>query len=143
MKIAVRQVDADAEADLLMEMQRITMPHDEHLKPEEALQWWIAYDRGVPVGYAALSRSKQVANRGYLSSAGVLPGYRGLGIQKKLIRVRQQYARRIGMTCLVTDTVVSNPASANSLIACGFRAFYPPTPWKIGAACYWRKELNT
>lgn len=141
MKLTIRQVDADAEADLLIEMQKITMPADELLKPEDALQWWIAYDRDIPIAYAALSKSKQVPNRGYLSAAGVLPGYRGLGIQKRLIRVRQAYARRNGMTCLVTDTVTSNPASSNSLIACGFKAFYPPHPWKIGQACYWRKEL--
>lgn len=142
MKIIVRQVDADVEHDTLIELQKQVMAHDEIVKPEDPLQWWIAYDGETPVGYAALSPSLQRPDRGYLSAAGVHLSYRGLGLQKRLIRARVAYARKIGLLMLVTDTIPWNPASNNSLIACGFRSFSPTYTWKHAGACYWRKFLT-
>jgi GNAT superfamily N-acetyltransferase len=77
---------------------------------------------------------------GYLCRAGVLSGYRGHGIQKKLIRARIRQAKALGWNWLVTDTYL-NPASSNSLIATGFKLFEPSKPWGATQTLYWRKKL--
>ncbi len=103
--------------------------------------FWLAYHKNKPIAYAAMAPSQQWANVGYLCRAGVLPEYRGLGIQKRLIRVRVAYARKLGYLAVVTDTT-DNPASANSLISCGFKLYQPFFPWAFKHTCYWRLILK-
>ena len=102
--------------------------------------WWIAYSKGVPAGFAAITPSARFEGGGYLSRAGVLPAFRGCGLQKKLINRRVAYAKQEGWNWVVTDTA-ENPASGNSLISCGFRLFKPEYPWSFTHACYWKKFL--
>jgi GNAT superfamily N-acetyltransferase len=78
---------------------------------------------------------------GYLCRAGVLESHRGRGLQKRLIRVRERKARKLGWTHVVTDTY-ENPASANSLIKCGFRSYLPRNPWGAKGVAYWIKRLR-
>jgi predicted acetyltransferase len=78
---------------------------------------------------------------GYLCRAGVLaPKFRGRGLQKLMIQKRVTYARRRKWSVVVTDTH-ENLASANSLIACGFRLYAPDTKWSFETSLYWRKQL--
>lgn len=103
--------------------------------------WWIAYDGTTPVGYCGIRQSSQWDNVGYMNRAGVTEHARGMGLQKRLIKVRVAYAKRQGWICVITDTT-KNPASANSLIGCGFRMYEPQRPWSYRDACYWRKYLK-
>ncbi|MGE5522373.1 MAG: GNAT family N-acetyltransferase [Rhodospirillaceae bacterium] len=103
--------------------------------------WWIAFNGEIDVAFGGMVPSQQWANVGYLCASGVLPEFRGHGLQKRLIKKRVQCARAHGWTHLVTETIVGNAASANSLIACGFRQFQPERPWGAPEAMYWRLEL--
>jgi GNAT superfamily N-acetyltransferase len=100
--------------------------------------WWLAYYDDVPMAFAGLQRHGE--DSGYLKRCGVLPGHRGNGLQRKLIRAREAYARRLGYTHLVSDTT-NAIASANNLIKAGYRLFIPREPWGPKGALYWRKEL--
>ncbi|MFZ9885412.1 MAG: GNAT family N-acetyltransferase, partial [Ilumatobacteraceae bacterium] len=51
-----------------------------------------------------------------------------------------KFAKDLGMTQAVTDTT-DNVASANALIATGFRLFDPDDPWGLPNTLYWRKSL--
>jgi ribosomal protein S18 acetylase RimI-like enzyme len=102
--------------------------------------WWIAFCDKEEAGFAGISESYQVHGRGYLCRAGVLPKFRGMGLQVKLIRKRIDYAKKQDWTSVVTDTY-QNPASSNSLIKCGFKLFEPTYPWGFTNALYWRKAL--
>lgn len=102
--------------------------------------WWIAYIDKTPIGFAGLVPSSQWQQAGYLCRAGVIELFQGQGIQKKLIRVRAQYARSLGWTHLVSDTY-DNPASANSLIRCGFKMYDPSSPWGARGTLYWIRKL--
>lgn len=103
--------------------------------------WWIALDEDdEAAGFCCLSRSQTRLTGGYLSYAGVAPAFRGHGLQKRLIRVRIAEARRREWDSLVTDTC-DNPASSNSLIACGFRLFDPPRPWGLSTALYFQRRV--
>jgi len=70
-----------------------------------------------------------------------MPIYRGLGLQRRLIRVREIAARRLGWRTMVSDTC-DNAFSANNFIDAGYRMFEPSKPWAVDGSCYWRKDLR-
>lgn len=101
--------------------------------------WWIAYaPEGQEAGYCGV---KPLPNGGgaYLCRAGVLWAFRGLGLQKQMIKRRFAYARKRGWLPVVTDTH-QNIASANSLMACGFRLYAPEEKWAFDNSLYWKRK---
>jgi GNAT superfamily N-acetyltransferase len=143
MKITVRKVDTRNPEVLatLKYLQKECLPSDIPHAVNRG-HWWIAYvDDIIPVGFAGMVRSVNFSDAGYLCRAGVLGKYQGKGIQKRMIKSRETYAKKLGWKWLITDTR-QNPASANSLISCGFRMYTPSNPWADIKTVYWRKSLN-
>jgi GNAT superfamily N-acetyltransferase len=139
--IVIRRVDPadDHIEETIVELHKLCLPADTVYPPGDSF-WWIGYDEDVPVCFAGLTASQQEVKGGYLCRAGVAPSHRGLGLQRRLIRVRERYARTLGWNVLVTDTYC-NPQSANNLIACGYRLYSPVYTWSFTGACYWRKRI--
>lgn len=112
--------------------------------PGGNIVWWIAKEIDESVGYAKVAGyagARIVDGEIYLERAAVCKWARGQGLQKKLIRARLRYGRAQRCTHAVTYTI-NNPASANSLISCGFRAYTPAYPWVDGDdVSYWRLKL--
>ena len=125
--------------DLLNDLQKECLPHDDLYNVLDGW-WWIAYDNDLPIGFSGLVRSKRWSDTGYFCRAGVVKRYRGKGIQKDLIRVRERKARKLGFNWIITDTT-DNPPSSNSLISCGYKLFNPSIPWGGRRTLYWRKRL--
>lgn len=121
--------------DLIWELDRECFPGDSPYWNDSAL-WWVVYDPH-PVAFAGLL---PMDDFGFLCRAGVLPSHRGQGLQRELIKRRLKEARRLGLKMVITYTMF-NPASANSLIACGFRMYTPEWTWGGDTAQYWRKYL--
>jgi GNAT superfamily N-acetyltransferase len=103
--------------------------------------WWIAYDGDKAIGFCGLSLNVNTAGAGFLCRAGVVSAYRGQGIQKKMIRLRERQALSLSLTQLLTYTI-DNPSSANSLIACGYRTYSPKKKWAAPEAVYWQKVIE-
>ena len=120
-------------------LQKECLPLDTVLSPKVGW-WWIAYCDGRLAGFAAMMQSSKTPEAVYLARAGTLEAFRGRGLQKKLIRERLKFAKDLGMTQAITDTT-DNVASANALIATGFRMFEPDDPWGLSNTLYWRKSL--
>jgi GNAT superfamily N-acetyltransferase len=120
-------------------LQKICLPYDEPYDTNFGC-WWIASEDGRDIGFAGLVHTVSWTNCGYLCRAGVIPSARGRGIQKKFIHVRLRQAKALGWKWVVTDTT-DNPASANSLIATGFKLFQPTKPWGFKDTLYWRRKL--
>lgn len=137
----IRQVDTqDPEVvSTLYRLQKLCLPGDRPMEVSDGF-WWVAKVNGVECGFAALVPSSRWSDCGYMARAGVLPLYRGRGIQKKLILARVQKARRLGWRWLISDTT-DNPASSNSLISCGFKLYKPMNPWSFKSALYWRRQI--
>lgn len=76
----------------------------------------------------------------YLWRAGVISIHRGKGLQKRMIRVREALARKLGGEYMISDTNL-NPESANNLIKCGYLTYNPSSPYGFETAIYWRKKL--
>jgi GNAT superfamily N-acetyltransferase len=122
----------------LIRLQRQCLPYD---KPYEKNGWyWLGFDGGEPVAFCAMAQSIRWQDTVYLARSGVLESHRGLGLQKRMITIRESYARRRGYNWAVTDTT-DNPASANSLISKGYRLYIPGAPWGYKNSLYWRKKL--
>lgn len=130
-----------AELETVLTLQLQILPSDEPW-PVESAVWWLAFDDiGKVIGFAGLSQSARWSDAMYLCRSGVIESARGKGVQRRLIQVRERWARRNGRRWLITDTH-SNPASANSLIKRGFAMYIPRRPWAGDTACYWRKDLH-
>jgi GNAT superfamily N-acetyltransferase len=125
-----------AAVDLL---QATILPYDKPLRTNVGA-WWLAWDDGEPVAFAGVRPSLRWIDCMYLCRSGVAPEHRGKGVQKRLIRVREAYAREMAMRWLISDTT-NNPASANSLISCGFRMYEPAAPWGNRHTVYWKKRI--
>jgi len=123
----------------LSALQNICLPFDTPYDTNYGC-WWIAVENGRDIGFAGLVRTVSWTDCGYLCRAGVIPSARGRGLQKKFIRVRIRQAKALGWKWLITDTT-DNPASANSLIATGFKLFQPTKPWGFKNTLYWRRKL--
>jgi len=143
MKFTIRKVDLREPANITMlcYLQKKILPSDTIYKPDRG-HWWIAYtEDGKPVGFAGLVRSARWTDTGYLCRAGVMDGYTGHGLQRRLIQVRQKKARELGWNWLITDTT-KNPASSNSLINAGFKIYTPANPWSFRNAIYWKYKVH-
>lgn len=134
------RVERSHDVSLLKRLHTVTLPADD-LPNFAAGSWWVARRGDAVVAFAGLTPSVRWGDACYLVRSGVIPSARGRGLQRRLIQVRERHARRAGMRWLITDTF-QNPASANSLIACGFRLFEPRDPWGLNGALYWRKALT-
>lgn len=142
-KFTIRKVDLRVPANqtTLSFLQRKILPVDTPYQTDRG-HWWVAYaECGKPVAFAGLVRSTRWTDTGYLCRAGVLDGFTGHGLQKRLIQVRQAQARKLGWNWLITDTT-DNPASSNSLISAGFKIYTPGSPWSFKNAIYWKYKVN-
>lgn len=139
--IIIRRIDTSkpVNAALLNWLQLEILPADD---PADIAvgYWWVAFEDGDAIGFCAMKHSQKWSDTIYLHRAGVLPKHRGKGLQRKLIRVRTRQALKFGMTWLVSDTY-HNPASANSLIRCGFTMYVPTYQYGAKGTLYWRKKL--
>lgn len=147
--LRIQQLDmADAhDVAAVAKYQEYLFPNDAPVDPASSL-WWVVRektggrDAGAFAGFAGLRVAfPDSPVVGYLSLCGVAGWARGLGIQRALIRKRIAKAKELGVLRVVTDTY-NNPASANNLIACGFRTYMPDEPWKADGSVYWFKDLT-
>jgi GNAT superfamily N-acetyltransferase len=143
MKFTIKKVDIRVPSvqTTLLFLQKKILPMDTPYQPDRG-HWWIAYaEDGKPVAFAGLVRSIKWSDTGYLCRAGVLDGYTGHGLQKRLILARIKQARKLGWSWLITDTT-NNPASSNSLINAGFKIYQPGQPWGFRNAIYWKYKVH-
>jgi GNAT superfamily N-acetyltransferase len=101
------------------------------------------YDGKTLIAFAIAKQSTGYTQAMYLSRCCVHPDYRGKGLQKRLIHLREVWALHNGMLYSITDTSNDNAASMNALIACGYRPYWPELvhPWALPNSIYWRKTL--
>lgn len=102
--------------------------------------WWLVYDGAVIAGFCGVTPCVEIPGAAYLCRAGVMPAHRGRGLQLRMIRVRESWARKNGFPRVVTETT-DNVPSANNLIRAGYTLFNPPEPWSYKRAIYFTKSL--
>lgn len=146
MKFRLRKADLtlDAVLDDLADLHKLTFIGDACLPDFDYGHWWMAYEVSAPddpVAFCGVVQSSYGPEYGYLKRGAVLAAYRGHGLQRRLIRVRERQARLEGWHTLITDTT-DNPHSANNLIACGYRIFTPEGGgWSYPRSIYWARRI--
>lgn len=140
---AIREVDGGDEDVIedIKHMHSLTLP-DDAVPDTSKGRWWIAYiNKGLTaVAFAGLNASRSWVNTGYLCRSGVLPAFRGHGLQRRLILVREKAARLNGWPIMLADTR-DNVPSANNLISCGYKLYRPTTPYGFEDTLYWRRRI--
>jgi GNAT superfamily N-acetyltransferase len=137
------QVDTDDEevVELLNELHQLTFVDTAALPEWDYGWWWIGWHRrsAAPAAFCGVVQSSLEDSCAYLKRAGVVQGHNGYGLQRRMIRMRERRARRLGFIRMITDTT-DNYRSANNLIAEGYRLFNPE-PWAWEHSLYWTKAL--
>ena len=112
--------------------------------PDLTGAWWLLVYNNRPVGFCGIHLSSNWQKTAYLCRVGILERHTGKGLHKRLIRVREKWARKQNIAWIVTDTASDNYPSANSLIKCGYRLWDPPqrARWvTYPKPLYWFKKL--
>ena len=135
----VRKITTTIELHL-MNLQLECLPEDDPIMPVKGSWWWLGCDNKKAVCFATLKESSQWVDAVYLARSGVLPKWRGNGLQKKTISIREKFAKKLGYNWVVTDTTDNIPSS-NSLISKGYKLFEPSNPWAHDNSLYWRKKI--
>lgn len=105
---------------LIYRLQSSIFPDDElHTEPSI---WWIGWDNGDPIAFCGITIE---SNEGFLCRSGVIESHRGQGLQKRMIKIREKEAKKLNLESVWTYVVPDNPASLNSLIRLGYKAFVP------------------
>ena len=125
--------------NILNELDDKIFPDDDRAK-KQGSYWWIAFNKNKePIGFGGLRIFfGKIAT---FTRAGVLKEYRGKGIHKRLIRVREKMARKLGIQKIVTYVAKFNLDSANNLIKDGFQLYKPSYEYGLKNAFYLIKEL--
>lgn len=126
---------------VLWELQDECLPGDRPYRPRPEDVWFVAYDDDQPVAFAGARPTEGDPTSWFLCRSGVIESARGHGLQKRLIRARLRAIQAAGGNIAYTYTAIDNPASANSLIAEGFRAYVPEWRW-AGDMNYWRRNAS-
>jgi GNAT superfamily N-acetyltransferase len=126
--------------ELVAAADRVCFPGDDPTVLEGA-EWWGAWDGNRLAAYAGAVILPGEPDVVYLRRCGVLPEYRGQGLQRRLITARVRWARRNGAREVVTDTHPTNVPSAKTLVRAGFTPYEPITRWAGDFWSYWRLEL--
>lgn len=104
---------------------------------------WLVRVEGKAIGFGAMRPCETAVNKGLVlfTRAGVIPVWRGKGVQKRLIRLRAAKAKRLGHEVAIAYVMGMNCASSNSLIGCGFKLYEPADLYAGKQAIYLRKVL--
>lgn len=145
-----------ADHDAILKLDAACFRGDEPITihPDDA--WWIGHDDyGNPACFAGaqewtVSDSGSKLTGFHIHRMGVLPSFRGLGLQARSLRAQCSEAKRRNYDEVWSYTAHDNTHSVNTFIRCGFTTWLPYSwdgwrkPWKPEGDhgwIYWRREL--
>ena len=106
----------------------------------EAGGWWVAHSDGLPAAFAGARKCYDEAKPYvYHNKSGVMPYFRGNGLQHALLLKRLNHFKSIPRH--VTYTYAYNIHSMNNLMRAGFRMYVPDVHWAGKEMLYWEKIL--
>lgn len=126
------RVHRSEDADEARELHKLSFPKDAWVGDDH--EYWFAADERGDVAAFASAIFYPDSRIVYLSRCGVLGSASGAGLQRRLIQVRTNWARRAGAEVAFTYTTIKNYPSIVNLLRCEYRFFKPDS--KLGR---WRK----
>ena len=130
------------DAEKLRAIHTLCLPGDEWPGLCSRSAAWVAEDSsGSPVGMC-MARLTDSGKSAFLERAAVFRSHSGGGIQRRMIRVRERWARAEGAEYAITYTLFSNWPSITNLIKCGYRFYNPSWRWAGKMVHYFIKGLT-
>lgn len=123
------------DAELIVTLHQDLLPSDEIPEWDAA---WVAWEEDRAVGFAT-AKLADAGTAMFLQRSGVRPVARGQGLQRRLIRVRERWARARGIRRSVTYTTYENHPSITNLIRSGYRFYTPDWKWAGDSHYFWRR----
>jgi GNAT superfamily N-acetyltransferase len=106
-----------------------------------ATWWWVAMEGHSLIGFAG--STAETSSDIFLGPCGILPDYRGRGLQRTFILIREETAKAHGYRRAVSFTDADNYASANNFIRSGYTLGPPWKPFENPEySLFWRKLLK-
>lgn len=100
--------------------------------------WWVLVDAGVIIAYCGCLYSEKVC---VFVRAWVHEPYRGKGLQRRMIAIREKAAKLFNCYAVVTYTMTDNIHSANNLIRRGFKIHDPQYKYVGKGVIYFIKSV--
>lgn len=127
--------------DILRAVHTLCMPGDDWpgLSPRTAA--WVGEDETGTLVAMCMARKTDSGKSVFLERAGVFRSHAGGGLQRRMIRARESWARRQGATHTITYTMYESWASITNLLRCGYRFYNPSWRWAGKQVHYFIREL--
>ena len=101
--------------------------------------WWVVLDKKKTIiAYCGSIYTQGIC---IFNRAWVDKRFRGLGLHKKLIKIRLKAAKENSFVA-ITYTTKDNYPSANNLISCKFKFYFPEYAYGGDEMLYFHKDLN-
>lgn len=124
---------------LILELNNRIFPEDK-LDLDEKTVAWIIYDSdNKPAAFCTARRLSHGIL--YMDRAGVLSAHQKKGLHRKLIKARENYAKRNNYKKLITYVLKTNYASLFTLVRCDFKMYTPGYAYAGKEVLYLMKEF--
>ena len=128
------------DVELVKSLHSEILPSDDFYWSHYPVYHWVVRDeKRNPVGFCSIAMWD--SKIGFLCRSGVLPEARGNGLQVRMTRVREKFARAAGYESMVTYTDVDNIRSSHNLQKIGYMLFEPEQKWAGKSYLYWMKKI--
>lgn len=124
---------------LIYNLQTKLFPDDDFYEHKNN-NYWIAWKDEKPIGFciAAIWKYKVL----FLARSGVISSQRGNNLQKRLVRVRESFAKKNGIKTIITYTLRDNIPSFVNLIKMNYLIYEPEYPYSEYEAFYFIKKMK-
>lgn len=126
---------------LVKEIHKACFPYDQFYD-HEGNHYWIAYIKHnhEPIGFCI---GTDIGDKTmFLSRAGILLKWRGNGLHRRLIKVRERFAKKNNFECIITYVKSNNPESFSSIIKLRYEAYEPECKYGTTNSIYFKKSLT-
>jgi GNAT superfamily N-acetyltransferase len=93
------------------------------LEIDEKSRAWLVSHKDKPAGFCTMRMLDD--GIAFMDRGGILDEHRGNGIHKRLIKVRERYARSQQCNCIITYVMADNYASLFTLIRHDYKMYEP------------------
>lgn len=113
------RIRREHDLEWLREVHRLAFPDD--VWPGDENAFWVAVRGDELLGFASARPLRRLNCTLELTRCAVVASAHGKGLQRRLLAVRERYARRHAMRTVTTYTTRDNLPSITNLIRAGYR----------------------
>lgn len=111
------------------------------LEIDKKSRGWLVYHQNTPAAFCTMRMLED--SIAFMDRGGILDEHRGRGLHKRLIRVREKYARAQGFQTVITYVMADNYASLFTLVRHGYKMYEPDYAYAgVKGVIYLQKDIS-